>query len=72
MNDIQRGLKILLVAAVVLATELVALTLIGGGVGVDCVLIECKSRLEFRLAKHDELACAQKLDETGKELDQNV
>ena len=72
MNDIQRGLKILLVAAVVLATELVALTLIGVVVGVDCVSIECKSRLEFRLAKHDELACVQKLDEAGKELDQNV
>ena len=60
----------LLVAAVVLATELVALTLVV--VGVDCVLIECKSRLEFRLAKQDELACVQKLDEAGKELDQNV
>ena len=34
MNDIQRGLKILLVAAAVLAVGLVALTLVGAVVGL--------------------------------------
>ena len=34
MNDIQRGLKILLIAAVVLAVGLAALTLVGAVVGL--------------------------------------
>ena len=34
MNDIQRGLKILLIAAIVLVAGLVALTLVGAVVGL--------------------------------------